>query len=56
MSLSPPTTIVFVISIILAALAIIGAFIQIPVITDQGFWVMATAFVILACGNIFRGF
>ena len=56
MSLSPPTTIVFVISVGLAALAIIGAFIPIPVITDQGFWVMVVAFVILACGNIFRGF
>jgi len=56
MSLSAPTTIVFVISIILAALAIIGAFIPIPAITDQGFWVMVVAFVILACGNIFRGF
>jgi hypothetical protein len=56
MSLSPPTTIVFVISVVLAALAIIGAFIPIPVITDQGFWVMVVAFVILACGNIFRGF
>lgn len=56
MGLSPPTTIVFVISVVLAALAIIGAFIPIPVITDQGFWVMVVAFVILACGNIFRGF
>ncbi len=56
MSLSPPTTIVFVISVVLATLAIIGTFIPIPVITDQGFWVMVVAFVILACGNIFRGF
>lgn len=56
MSLSPPTTVVFVISIILAASAIIGTVIPIAVITDHGFWVMAIAFVILACGNIFRGF
>ena len=56
MSLSPPTTVVFVISIILAALAIIGTFIPIPVITEHGFWVAVIAYVILACGNIFRGF
>lgn len=56
MSLSPPTTVVFVISIILAALAIIGTVIPIPVITEQGFWVAIIAYVILACGNIFRGF
>ncbi|ODS03184.1 hypothetical protein AUC71_11095 [Methyloceanibacter marginalis] len=39
MSLSPPTTVVFVVSIILAVLAIIGAFVPIPFITEHGFWV-----------------
>jgi hypothetical protein len=56
MSLSPPTTVVFVISIILAALAIIGQFAPIPFITEHGFWVAVVAYVILAIGNIFRGF
>lgn len=56
MSLSPPTTIVFVVSIILAILGIIGAFVPIPFITEHGFWVVVIAYVILACGNIFRGF
>jgi hypothetical protein len=56
MSLSPPTTVVFVVSIILAFLAIFGAFLQIPFISEHGFWVAIVAYVILACGNIFRGF
>lgn len=56
MSLSPPTTVVFVISIILAALAIIGQFVAIPFVTENGFWVAVVAYVILAIGNIFRGF
>jgi hypothetical protein len=56
MSLSPPTTVVFVISIILALLAVIGNFVAIPFITEHGFWVAIVAYVILACGNIFRGF
>lgn len=56
MSLSPPTTVVFVVSIILAALAIIGQFVAIPFITENGFWVAVVAYVILAIGNIFRGF
>jgi len=56
MSLSPPTTIVFVISIILALLAIIGNYVAIPFITEHGFWVAIVAYIILACGNIFRGF
>jgi len=56
MSLSPPTTVVFVVSIVLAALAIIGVFVPIAFITANAFWVLVVAYVILACGNIFRGF
>jgi hypothetical protein len=56
MSLSAPTTIVFVVSIILAVLAIISTFVPIPFITDHAFWVAVVGYVILACGNIFRGF
>lgn len=55
MQLSPPTTVVFVISIILAALAIIGHFVAIPLITEHGFWVAIIAYIILAVGNLFRG-
>lgn len=55
MNLSPPTTAVFVISLILAALAIIGKFVAIPVISDHGFWVAVIAYVVLAVGNLFRG-
>ncbi len=55
MNLSPPTTAVFIISLILAVLAIIGQFAPIPVITDHGFWVAIIAYFILAIGNVFRG-
>lgn len=56
MSLSAPTTIVFVVSIILAVLAIISTFVPIPFFTENAFWVLVVGYVILACGNIFRGF
>lgn len=55
MNLSPPTTVVFIASLILAALAVIGKFAAIPFITDNGFWVAILAYVILAVGNLFRG-
>jgi hypothetical protein len=55
MNLSPPSTAVFVISLILAALAIIGKFAAIPFITEHGFWVAVIAYVVLAVGNLFRG-
>lgn len=55
MSSSPPTTMVFVISIVLAVLAILSTFMTLPVIGDYRFWVAIAAYVILAIGNIFRG-
>lgn len=56
MNLTPPTTVVFIVSVILAALAIIGKFAAIPFITENGFWVAIVAYVLLAAGNLFRGF
>jgi hypothetical protein len=55
MNLSPPTTAVFVISVVLAVLAIIGTFVTIPFISGHAFWVAIVAYVILAVGNLFRG-
>ncbi len=55
MNLSPPTTAVFVISLILAVLAIISTFVVIPLVSGHAFWVAIVAYVILAVGNVFRG-
>jgi hypothetical protein len=55
MNLSPPTTAVFVISLILAVLAIIGTFVAIPLVSANAFWVAIIAYIILAVGNVFRG-
>jgi hypothetical protein len=55
MNLSPPSQAVFIVSLILAALAVIGKFAAIPFVTDNGFWVAVAAYVILAIGNLFRG-
>ena len=55
MTLSAPSTVVFIVSAILWALAVIGHFSQIPFITEHGFWVAVIAYLILAFGNLFRG-
>ena len=55
MNLSPPTVAVFVISLILAVLAIISTFVAIPVISANAFWVAIIAYFVLAIGNVFRG-
>ncbi len=55
MNLSAPTKPVFIISLILAVLAVIGVFVTIPLITPNGFWVAIIAYVVLAIGNVARG-
>ena len=56
MTLSAPTTMVFVVSIVLALLAVIGTFTPLPFITENAFWVAIAGYVILALGHILRGF
>ena len=55
MELSAPTTPIFIISLILAVLAIIGQFVAIPFVTEYGFWTAIVAYIVLAVGNVFRG-
>ena len=55
MNLSPPSQAVFIVSLILALLAVIGQFAEIIFVTPHGVWVAVAAYVILAIGNLFRG-
>lgn len=55
MNLSAPTNAVFIISLILAVLALIGVFVAIPVISPNAFWVAIIAYIVLAIGNVARG-
>ena len=55
MNLSAPTTMIFVISIVLAILAVLSTFMPLPIIGEYKFWVAIAAYVILAVGNMFRG-
>jgi hypothetical protein len=57
--LTPPTFPVFIISLILAILAIACSYANIPVIGHyilaHKFWVMAAAYAVLLIGVVFRG-
>jgi hypothetical protein len=55
MRFNAPTTVTFVISLVLAALALLSLVLYIPLITTNGFWFMAAAWAVLALGNIFKG-
>ena len=57
MKTQAPKSIVWIISVILAALGILLylRIISIPVLAPYDFWLVAVAFVLLALGNILKG-
>jgi hypothetical protein len=56
MKLSAPKSWVFWVSVILAALALLGTLVSIPVVSAYAFWVLLIGFVLLALGNALKGF
>jgi hypothetical protein len=58
MRLTPPTNLTFVISVLLAALAIVGQFASMVsnYIPISMFWVAIIAYIVLFLGNVVRGF
>jgi hypothetical protein len=42
---------VFILSVVLAVLAVVGIFVEIPFVSMYAFWVAVLAYVVLALGN-----
>lgn len=55
MNLSAPTQAVFLISLILAVLAVIGVLTPIPYITPYAFWLAIVGYIVLAVGCLAKG-
>ena len=56
MRLTPPKKIVFIISLLLAIISVIGHFVNIPVVTEYQYWIMLVAWALLAAGVFLKGF
>jgi hypothetical protein len=58
MNLTPPTRQTFLISVLLAALAIVGQFVHMisNYVPISMFWVAIIAYIVLFLGNVVRGF
>jgi hypothetical protein len=56
MRLTPPTKIVFWISVVLAVLGILGKFAGVAVLAPYAFWLVLIAYVLLFLGNAVKGF
>ena len=51
MKLHAPATWVFILSLVLVVLAVVGVFVEIPYLSMYAFWVAVLAYVVLALGN-----
>jgi hypothetical protein len=54
-NLNAPSRVIFLVSLALAILALLGALVIIPVITQYAFWLAILAYVVLALGTIMKG-
>jgi len=54
MDLRAPSVLIFVVSLVFAALALIGHVVLLPFVTLYGFWVAIIAYLILAIGVVMR--
>jgi heme/copper-type cytochrome/quinol oxidase subunit 1 len=50
MDINAPTQMIFVISLILVALAVVAHFVAIPYATEYQFWLAVAGYVVLAAG------
>jgi len=56
MNLNEPKVITFWIAVVVAVVAVIAAIVTIPVLSGLAFWLLLLAFIILAAGNLLKGF
>ena len=56
MKLNAPKKNIFIVSVILAALAVVATFVAIPFVTVNAFWFLVVGYVLLMLGNILKGF
>src|SRR5687768_9428546 len=53
--LNAPTQVMFLVSLVIVLLAVIGLFINIPVISMYAFWVAILGYAVLAAGCVLKG-
>jgi len=54
-NLNAPSRAIFLISLALAVIALLGALVVIPVVTQYAFWIAILAYIVLTLGVIMRG-
>lgn len=55
MNLSPPTQKVFLLSVVIVGLGVLGVFVEIPLASDNPYWFMTGGYGVLFLGNLLKG-
>ena len=55
MNLNAPTQVVFIVSLLIAVLALVGHFTPVPVVTENQFWFAMVAYIVLASACVLKG-
>ena len=55
MRFNPPTKVTFWVTVVLAALGLIGSFVAIPFVSGFAFWFVLVAYVVLAASLFVKG-
>lgn len=55
MNLNAPTQLVFILSLVIAVLALIGHFVMIPFVSEYKFWFAIVSYVVLAAACVLKG-
>jgi hypothetical protein len=53
--LNAPTQVMFLVSLVIVLLAIIGLFVNIPIISMYAFWIAVLGYAVLAAGCVLKG-
>jgi hypothetical protein len=56
MKITPPTKNVFWVSVVLAALGLLGQYVNIPFVSDYNFYFVLVGYIVLFLGNTLKGF
>jgi Na+(H+)/acetate symporter ActP len=55
MNLNAPSQTLFIVAVVIAVVALLGAIIAIPFVSAYAFWILLLAFIILVAGVMMKG-
>lgn len=55
MNLNAPSQTLFIVAVVIAVIALLGAIIAIPFVSQYAFWILLIAFIILVAGVMMKG-